>query len=116
MKLPKAERAVVDIRKLRDYCLNPASPRGQTKARVFEAVLGLGADDADRLRKSILKAAREMECVAGESDRFGQRYALDFVLQTNAGRAWLRTGWIVRRGEDFPRLTTCYVLVRRKVL
>ena len=22
----------------------------------------------------------------------------------------LRTAWIVRRGEDFPRLTSCYVL------
>ncbi len=44
MKLPNGERAVVDIIKLQDYCLNPAHPRGQHKARVFAAALGLTPD------------------------------------------------------------------------
>ncbi len=29
MKLPNADRAVVEIEKLRDYCLNPVHPRGR---------------------------------------------------------------------------------------
>lgn len=37
MKLPNAERAVVDVRKLRNYCLNAEHPRGQHKARVFKS-------------------------------------------------------------------------------
>lgn len=37
MPMPHAERAVVDIRKLRDYCLNPMHDEGQHKARVFAA-------------------------------------------------------------------------------
>jgi hypothetical protein len=45
-KLPNPDDAVVDIRKLRDYCLNPAHPRGRNKARVFASVLGLTASDA----------------------------------------------------------------------
>jgi hypothetical protein len=40
MKLPNGERAVVDIRKLRDYCLSAKHRRGRHKARVFEAALG----------------------------------------------------------------------------
>ncbi len=44
MKLPNSDRAVVDIAKLRDYCLNPAHPRGRHKARVFAAALGLTAE------------------------------------------------------------------------
>jgi len=115
MKLPSAERAVVDIRKLRDYCLNPASPSGQAKARVFDAVLGLRAGDAERLRLRLLQAAREGLCVQGETDEHGQRFTLDLVMETNAGKAWVRSGWIVRTRESFPRLTTCYVLLRRRI-
>ncbi len=37
MKLPNGGRAVVEIAKLRDYCLNPAHPRGRHNARVFAA-------------------------------------------------------------------------------
>src|SRR5438876_549836 len=109
MKLPNGERAVVDIRKLRDYCLNPASPRGQTKARLFKSVLGLTAAQAEVLRDQLLKAALVSECLTGARDEFGQRYTLDCVIQTSAAQAWVRSGWIVRAGELFPRLTTCYV-------
>jgi hypothetical protein len=116
MKLPNADRALVDIRKLRDYCLNPASPRGQAKARVFHAALGVGAADADGLRRRLLKAALEEECVPGESDEFGKRYTLDFRMETATGKARVRSGWIVRRNEHVPRLTTCYVLLRRRIL
>jgi hypothetical protein len=116
MKLPNAEQAVADIRKLRDYCLNPTSPRGQTKARVFESVLGLRRGDAEELRKRLLRAATEQECELGEKDEFGQRYTVEFVMETTAGKAWIRSGWMVRAGEAFPRLTTCYVLVRKRIL
>jgi hypothetical protein len=38
VKLPHVELAVVDIAKLRDYCLNADHLRGRHKARVFAAV------------------------------------------------------------------------------
>jgi hypothetical protein len=44
VKLPNAERAIVNIAKLRDYCLNPEHEHGSHKARVFAAKLGLTAD------------------------------------------------------------------------
>jgi len=40
---------------------------------------------------------------------FGILYVLDFVLTTTSGSAMVRSGWVVRHGEDSPRLTTCYV-------
>jgi hypothetical protein len=55
MKLPNAENAVVDIAKLHDYCLNPNHPEGKHKARVFLAKLGIGRNDAERLRQLILE-------------------------------------------------------------
>ena len=54
MKLPNSDRAVVEIAKLRDYCLNPEHPHGKHKARVFAAALGLTADQAETLRDELL--------------------------------------------------------------
>jgi uncharacterized protein DUF6883 len=113
MKLPNAERAVVDIRKLRDYCLDPQSPKGRNKARVFAAALGLTQRDAEFLRRALLAAAREENCEHDERDDYRQRYTLDFTIETSLGRRRIRSGWIVLDHEDFPRLTTCFVIKSR---
>jgi hypothetical protein len=110
MKLPNAAQAFVDIRKLRDYCLSPEHLRGRHKARVFVAVLGLTADDAEELRDSILAAVLECEANLDEEDQYGQRFTVDFAMSRDAGEATIRTSWIVRQDEDYPRLITCYVL------
>jgi hypothetical protein len=109
MKLPNGGRAVVDIVKLRDYCLNPLHEDGKHKARVFAAALGLGRTDADWLRERLLAAAAAEQAEVVHVDRFGTIYVLDFLLTTAAGSTGVRSGWIVRYSEDFPRLTTCYV-------
>jgi hypothetical protein len=110
MKLPNAERAYVDTRKLLDYCLSPEHPRGRHKARVFRSVLGLSIANAEDLRDALLAATRTAEAESGEADDYGQRYTLDFVMRGPAGEATIRSTWIIRTGEDFPRLTSCYVL------
>ena len=110
MKLPGAERAVVDVEKLRDYCLNPAHSRGRHKARVFAATLGLHQADAEWLKSQLLSAASGVDANEGEGDEYGRRYILDFECERHQSRIIVRSGWIVRRGEDFPRLITCYVL------
>lgn len=110
LKLPNAENAIVDIAKLRDYCLSAEHPRGRHKARVFAAAVGLTADNAEELREALLTAARTSNATLTEHDDYGRRYVVDFVLGGPAGRAAVRSSWIVRRGENFPRLTSCYVL------
>jgi hypothetical protein len=109
-KLPNPRDAIVDIRKLHDYCLSPHHPRGRHKAIVFASALGLAADDAERLREALLSAARSEEASATESDEYGERYVLDFEMKTEVGTATVRSGWIVRRDEGFPRFTSCWVL------
>lgn len=113
MKLPNGNRAIVDIRKLRDYCLNPDNPRGSAKARVFVRALGVTASHASELRKKLLEVAASEEAEIGELDLFGQRYTIDFELETETGRAGIRSAWIILRNESVPRLTTCYVKKRR---
>jgi hypothetical protein len=40
-RLPNTDRLVLDVRKLEDYCLSTAHPRGRHKARVSETLLVL---------------------------------------------------------------------------
>jgi hypothetical protein len=110
MKLPNCERAVVDIAKLRDYCLSIEHLRGRHKARVFAAALGLSAQDAEELRDALLAAAQTNDALPTEQDAYGQRYVLDFRMRGPSGQAIVRSSWIIRSDEDFPRLTSCYVL------
>jgi len=91
LKLPNPERAVVDIAKLRDYCLSPAHPVGRNKARVFASVLGLTAADADTLRAALLAAAQISEATLGGQDQYGQRYIIDFAMIGPAGQATVRS-------------------------
>ncbi len=109
MKLPAGDEAPVDITKLRDFCLNPHHPRGRHKAKVLVSSLGLKAGDAEFLRDALIRAARENDAIAGESDLYGHRYILDFDLVRGDRRAEVRSMWIVLRGEGIPRLTTCFV-------
>ncbi len=86
MKLPNAKNAVVEIAKVRDYCLNMGHPEGRYKARVFQAVLGMGRTDADTLQAALLAAARDHDAVAAEADEFGDRYVVDFPLRQSGTR------------------------------
>jgi hypothetical protein len=110
MKLPNAARAIVEIEKLRDYCLSASHPRGRHKARVFATALGITAEDAEELREAILSALISEEAQQTGEDEYGQRYVVDFTLTKQGRQADVRTTWIIRTGEDLPRLTSCYVL------
>jgi hypothetical protein len=99
----------VDIAKLRDYSLNPAHPEGKHKARVFLAALGLTANDAGQLRQIILNAVIGTEAVQNTSTLYGQRFVIDFAVVGRWGTVTIRTAWIVRNDENFPRMTSCYI-------
>lgn len=110
MKIPHAEHTVIEMQKLVDYCLDPHHPRGKHKARVFLSSCGLTAKLADELRAALLHAAQSLDAELGEQDDYGQRYVIDLEVVGPAGSAQVRSVWIVRKGEDFPRFVSCYVL------
>ena len=110
MKLPNGDRAVVDLVKLRDYSLSETHPRGKHKARVFRAAVGLTVAELDELHQALLAAARDGEAIGGDADEWGQRYTVDFEMHRKGRSAPVRSAWIVLAHEDFPRLTSCYVI------
>jgi hypothetical protein len=108
--LPYGENAIVDIRKLRDYCLNPEHRDGKYKARLFLSMLGMTADNAEELRQILLEAVRIYPVELNRQDEFGQRYTLEFSLEWQNRSAILRSGWILENGSEAPKLTTCFPL------
>ncbi len=110
MLIPNADKAAIDIRKLRDYCLNPEHDEGKHKARLFSTIVGMTASDAEELHRILLEVVKTHEAQLGRRDDYGQRYTLDFLLEWQDRRATIRSGWIIEHGSDIPRLTTCYPL------
>lgn len=110
MLIPNAGQAIVDIRKLRDYCLNLEHDDGKHKARLFASILGMAANDAEELRQILLEVVKTHEAQLGRQDKFGQRYTLDFQIEWQNRKATLRSGWIIEHGSEIPKLTTCYPL------
>lgn len=108
--LPHADRAVLDIRKIEDYCLSPTHPRGRHKARIFRQTLNVGRDDAGWLRDVLLEAARKGDATQFPSDAWGSHWRIDATLERHGKSAVVRSIWIVRTGEAVPRFVTCWVL------
>jgi len=110
MRLPNADRADLGT-KIEDYTLNVLHREGRHKARMFESVLGITESNADVLRRALLDAAAASDQVEARGDSgFGNVYVLRFPLSTAKGAGTVLSVWIVRHGEDFPRLTTCYIV------
>ena len=68
------------------------------------------AVDAEELRAALLVAAGTEDATPSDRDEYGERFVLDFSMDGPAGQVRVRSTWIVRVSEDFPRLSSCYVL------
>jgi hypothetical protein len=110
MLLPHRERAVLDLRKPEDYCLDPSHPRGRHKARVFRDALGLSRTDSRWLRDILLAGVREQDGFRMAEDGFGVRRRVDVRVRRQAREAMVRSVWIVPIGQDAPRFVTRWVL------
>ncbi len=110
MRLPGGDAAMIEVAKIREYCLSATHVRGKHKARVFQAALGLSADDAEELQRALTEAARNADAEIGDSDSYGTRYIIDFEMTREARTARIRSCWIVLTGERTPRFVTCFVL------
>jgi hypothetical protein len=108
--LPHGDRAILDVRKLEDYCLSPSHPRGRHKARVFRQALGLQRSDAVWLRDALLEAAVGGFAEPVATDSWGTHWRLDVTVRRQRRSAVVGTLWIVRTGGDMPRFVTCWVL------
>ena len=108
--LPHSDQAILDLRKLEAYCLDPTHPRGRHKARVFRQALGIDRTSASWLREVLLEASTKEEAIELANDLRGSRWRIDVPLARRGKHVVVRTIWIIRTGEAAPRFVTCWVL------
>ena len=109
MKLPNGDRAIIDRRKITDYCLSLDHDDGSHKARLFQALVGLNQDNSTLLLDALQGAAATGDAATGNVGEYGHRYVVDFEFTGPRGTAMIRSAWIVRADEEVPRLVTCYI-------
>lgn len=114
MRIPNCEHAFVDLIKLEGYALALDHPVGKHKARVFLSALGLEKADAPKLKAHLLKAVESIDATEAESDSFGTRYNILSTMTNQGKTAQILSAWIIRTGEDFPRLVSCYIAGEQK--
>ena len=107
MKIPGAERAILDAAKVRDYLLSPEHRVGSAKARFFTQ-LGFDRQNWTVLHGELHRFVLH-EAQLGSATRFGQKYLVLGPIQGPSGRvAQIVVVWIILIGEDFPRFVTAY--------
>ena len=108
MKLPNADRAVVEPLKVRDYLLSPVHSVGRFKATFF-AALGYTQEGWRRLEADLRDQHLTQEAQLGPASRYGQKYEIRARLTGPVGRSTqVISVWIVRAGDDVPRFVTAF--------
>ena len=108
MKLPAAERAVIEPAKIRDYLLSTSPPVGRFKAPFF-ASLGYTSANWRRLDEDLRDLAISGDAELGKDSPYGQKYEIRGTLRGPSGKsAEVLTVWIVLFGGDVPQFVTAF--------
>lgn len=105
MKLP-ADKIIIDVRKLRDYLLNPAHPEGATKAQYLSEI-GYNQENYHILEVDLRNQHLICDVQPGKVSNYGVKYEIVAPLVGPNGKERLiRSVWMIRKREDFVRLIT----------
>jgi hypothetical protein len=108
-KLPNADAATIDPRKVTHYLLDLRHPDGGPKAAYFVR-FGFREDDPKPLMESLLEHGRSGEVMRLQKTAFGTNYIVEGPFNALDGRKpRLRTVWIIDDGGA-PRFVTAIPL------
>ncbi|HEV8643556.1 MAG TPA: hypothetical protein VGV13_20970 [Methylomirabilota bacterium] len=108
MRIPNADRAIIDATKLHGYLLSQRHPVGRFKAGFFLG-LGYSAREWQRLEADLRAQHLSREATAAEGNPYGQKYEIHAPLEGPTGRAAeVISVWVVLVNEDFRRFVTAY--------
>ena len=110
--LPNADKAVIPLEKFSNYVLNPN--KDPNKAFAFQAALGYTVGNAGLLVDNISINLSRFPAWPNGHNGYGLRYeCIMRITGANGKNATVLTAWIIRDGEDFPRLTNAYVTKKK---
>jgi hypothetical protein len=108
LRIPNADRAVIDPIKLHGYLLARSHPIGRFKAGFFDA-LGYSAEGWRQLEADLRSQHLSCDATLQAVTRYGQKYLIRAGLRGPSSRsADVTSVWIVRTGEELPRFVTAY--------
>lgn len=115
--LPGVDQARFDRAKLVAYSMNPDSPKGRSKARVWKSALGMDRRHAAMVERQIMERIGSVPAMRKGVDRHGERFEARVPVAGPNGRTVdVTCGWIYDRDHKTgrtlataPRLVTCYV-------
>ena len=108
MRLPNAEKTLVEREKITEYLLSTANPSGRSKAFFFLR-FGFSADSWDVFAEALKLQGSTHEVVRTVETVHGTRHYVDGIIETPDGRnPRVRTVWQVDPGSDSPRLITAH--------
>lgn len=107
-KLPNAEKAIIEDRKLRDYLLSSTHPTGRYKAYLFQKV-GYSAQNWGALEQDLRKLILCRDVTRTKRSEYGQKFEVEGPLTgPNRKTVQVLTVWIILTGETIPRLITAH--------
>ncbi len=107
-EIPNRDRAFIAEEKVRDYLLSSVHPIGRHKARFFYR-LGYRQECWRELAMDLEQVLLENPVVNRMQTNYGEKYIVEGRLKGPAGEsAKVVTAWVIKTGEDFPRLVTAY--------
>jgi hypothetical protein len=113
IKLPNADKAIVERDKILGYLLNPEHLIGASKARFFTK-FGFSAEKWEQLAKALLVHGQTHDVKRVHETNFGPRCEVEGTLKTPVDREPLvRSVWQQDKGAVAPRLITAYPLEAR---
>jgi filamentous hemagglutinin len=105
LKLPP-DKIIIEVRKLRDYLLNPAHPEGATKAQ-YLSEMGYNQENYEILEVDLCNQHLKCDVQLGKVSIYGVKYEIVAPLVGPNGKKWLiRSVWMIRKSETFARLIT----------
>jgi hypothetical protein len=106
-RLPAADSALVEDKKVRDYLLNPDNQDNKGEAALFQA-FGFTRDAWDILRNTLRAHPLQNEIAETSQSPHGIKYVVQCTARTPDGRnPRITTVWIIE-GNRPPRLVTAY--------
>lgn len=107
-RLPNAERAIIDVEKLRGYVLSSANPLGRFKAAFFRK-LGYSAENWEAFERHLRGLILSEDATKVEESPFGQKFVVEGPLVGPLGdTVQIITVRIILKGESIPRFVTVY--------
>lgn len=108
MKLPNAEKAVIEREKIVEYLLNAKHPDNGGKAQFFES-LGFRRSEWKTLAAAFRALASKSPVAQSTKSPHGQKYVIVGRLESPVGKSpKVQTIWIVDSGTETARLVTAY--------